>query len=67
MPEPPLTDRELRILRGVIDEHLYRESRARFLGESWREGRAILVVVAGVVLFGLQIAVLVVALRTGHR
>ena len=50
MPEPPLTDRELRILRGVIDEHLYREARGRFLGESWREGRAILVVVAGVVL-----------------
>jgi hypothetical protein len=66
VPEPPLSDRELRILRGVIDEHEYRAARDRFLGESWRGSRAIVIAIAGAMLFGLQVVTLVVAIRHGN-
>ncbi len=63
MAEPPLTDRELVIVRGLIDDHEYERARNRFLGESWRGSRAFFLVVAGILLFGLQVASLLVALR----
>lgn len=66
MHEPPLTDRELRIVRGMIDEHLYRQARSKFLGESWRDSRAVLAVLGAGVLFGVQVVTLIVAIR-GNR
>lgn len=65
MQEPPLNDRELRVVRGLIDDHLYDEARNRFLGESFRGGRAVVIAVAGILLFGLQVVTLIVALRHG--
>lgn len=47
MPEPPLNDRELRIVRGMLDEYEYgRQRRKRFLGELSMVERLILVVLA---------------------
>ena len=31
MPEPPFTDREVRVVRGMIDDYLYRHERDRRL------------------------------------
>ena len=64
--EPPLNDRELRIVRGMIDEHEYNRVRNRFLSDAWRDSRAVFAVFAGVVLALLQIATLLVALGI-HR
>ncbi len=65
MAEPPLTDRELVIVRGLIDDHEYERARNRFLGESWRGSRAVFLVIAGVLLFGLQVVTLIVSMRHG--
>jgi hypothetical protein len=35
---PPFTDREIRILRGMIDEHEYEQARRKFLGNITRGG-----------------------------
>lgn len=46
-PEPPLNDRELRILRGMLDEYEFdRKRRARFLGQLSGLERGVLVVLA---------------------
>lgn len=65
MQEPPLNDRELRVVRGMIDDHLYQEARNRFLGESFRGSRAVVLAIAGILLFGLQVVTLILALRHG--
>jgi hypothetical protein len=33
VPEPPFTDREVQVLRGMIDDHLYRATR----DQRWRK------------------------------
>jgi hypothetical protein len=65
MTESPLTDRELVILRGMIDDHEYRLVRRRMFGRWWRDGRVVTAVVAGGVLIALELIQIAVALRGG--
>ena len=64
--EPPLTDRELRILRGMLDEHEMRRIRRTILGEWWRDGKVVAAVLGAAVLVTLEVVQIVVALRSGH-
>jgi len=68
MPEPPLTERELRIVRGMIDDHEVRRIRRGIFGEWWRDGRVIAAVLAGAVLIALEVLQILVLLaqRAGH-
>jgi hypothetical protein len=63
--EPPLTERELRIVRGMIDEHEVRRIRRTVFGEWWRDGKVLAAVVGGCLLATLEVVQIVVALR-GH-
>jgi hypothetical protein len=49
----------------MIDDHLYRQGRDRFLRETWRDGRTVVVVAAASVMFMLQAASIVIAIRAG--
>ena len=40
--ERPLDDHELRIVRGMIDEHEYERNRRRFLGEVFGDARTVI-------------------------
>jgi hypothetical protein len=66
MAESPLTDREIVILRGMIDDHEYRLVRRRMFGKWWRDGRIVAAVTGGAVLITLELVQIVVALRGGH-
>lgn len=57
MPEPPLTDRELRIVRGMLDEHEYEMRRGAARRHFWTAGRVWFAFLLGIVLVVLQIAV----------
>lgn len=63
--ESPLSDRELSILRGMIDEYETRRVRRSLFGEWWRDGKVIAGVIAGAILVTLEIVQLVVALHGG--
>ena len=62
MPEPPLTDRELRIVRGMLDEHEYDMRRGAARRHFWTAGRVWFAFVLGLVLVVLQIVVAALAL-----
>ena len=63
--EPPLTERELKILRGMIDDHETRRIRRSLLGEWWRDGKVIAAVFGGLILVTLEVLQIYVTLR-GH-
>jgi hypothetical protein len=65
VPELPLTDREIRILRGMIDDHEFRRVRRRVFGEWWRDGRIVAAALAGGVLLTLEVLQIVVTFRGG--
>lgn len=54
-PEPPLTARELRIVRGMIDEFEYRLQRRRFGRTVLGDFRVMLALLGGTMLITLQI------------
>lgn len=55
MREQPLTDRELRIVRGMMDEYEYRRARGRVLGEWYKDARLLIASVTAAVILGLQV------------
>lgn len=61
--EPPLTDRELRIVRGMIDEYEVRRIRRGMFGEWWRDGKVVAAVLGGGILITLEVLQIVVMLR----
>jgi hypothetical protein len=65
MPERQLTDHELRIVRGMIDEHEDTLRRGRRRSAFWTRTRVNLAFALGLVLVLLQIVVAVITLR-GH-
>lgn len=65
-PQPPLTDRELRIIRGMIDEFEFRSARRRVLGGFVTDLRVVTVVLGGVILVALNAVTLILTL-TGRR
>jgi hypothetical protein len=64
MPERPLDERELRIVRGMIDDHEMRRIRRGIFGEWWRDGRVLFALLGGILLVTLQVLQVVVLL--GH-
>jgi hypothetical protein len=58
MPEPPLTQRELMILRGMIDEHEFAQMRGRYFRGLWRDSRVVVAALVGGVLIVLQLVTL---------
>ncbi len=65
-PQPPLTDRELRIIRGMIDEYDYRLTRRHQLGVVVGDVRVLIAIVAGILLIVLQ-AVSLALMLAGRR
>lgn len=65
MAEPPLTDRERRIIRGLIDDHEYRRVKRQVLGEWWKDSRLVVAVLGGAILLILEVVQIVVALHGG--
>lgn len=63
--EPPLTERELTILRGMIDDHETRRIRRGMFGEWWRDGKVIAAICGGAILVTLEVLQILVTLR-GH-
>lgn len=66
MAESPLSDRELTILRGMIDEYETRRIRRSIFGEWWRDGKVLAATFGGIVLGALEIAQLIATLHSGH-
>jgi hypothetical protein len=62
VPEPALTDTELRIVRGMIDEYRYDIERGRERRRALSTGEAILAAIVGVALVSLQLASLLIAI-----
>lgn len=54
MGESPLSDTEIRIVRGMIDEYQYGEARRRMFNEWWKDSRAILGVFGAMMLLVMQ-------------
>ena len=61
--EPALSQRELTIVRGMIDEHLYRERRSRFWASTFGDLRWVGVGIAGLTVFAVNVATLYVLVR----
>jgi len=61
----PLDDRELEIVRGMIDEYREHLERARIVREFWTKGRIIVVSTAAFLMWVVTIAAAIVQLR-GH-
>lgn len=62
----PLTEREIRVLRGMIDQYEYDENRQRFFHGVWTSGKAFLLVLAAVVTMVAQIATMIAVFTGGH-
>ena len=62
MPESPLTDTELRIVRGMIDEYRYDLERGRERRRALSTGEAVLAALVGVALVVLQILAVVLTI-----
>lgn len=54
--QPPLTDRELRILRGMLDDHEFRRRQREFWGTAFGDFRVIVGFVGALILIGVQAA-----------
>lgn len=63
MPEEPLTDAELRIVRGMIEEYDFAHKRNLLWSQRWKAGRVIALTILGIMLYMLQIVVAIVAIR----
>lgn len=66
MHEPPLTDRELKVLRGMLDEYQYSRSRRHVFAELWDDARGFAKFIAATSIVVLNI-VTVVLLLSGTR
>ena len=64
MGERPLDERELKIVRGMIDEYETRRIRRSLFGEWWRDGKVLVAVFGGAILVTLQVLQIIVLL--GH-
>jgi hypothetical protein len=64
--EAPLTDRELKILRGMLEEYSYRLRRRKALGDVFSDVRIGVGVTAALMVVAMQAAELFLIL-TGHR
>ena len=64
MPEPPLTDRELRIVRGMLDEYHYSMQRGQRRHREWSAARVGLVTFAAVVAGVAALGTFIIALLT---
>lgn len=53
--EPPLTERELTILRGMIDDHETRRIRRSMFGEWWRDGKVLVGALGFLILVTLEL------------
>ena len=65
MPERPLSDDELRKLRGMMDEYTFAERRRLLWSQRFRSGRLVLLTVLGVILYMTQLALAILALKGG--
>jgi hypothetical protein len=61
-----LSSEELVIVRELIAEYQYDQARSRFLGTTWKRGRAVLVGVAAVLVFTMQLVTTLVLVTGGH-
>lgn len=66
MGTPPLDQRELNILRGMIDEYMSSQYRRRFRRELFEDSKMMFAMVAATVLFLLNLATLILLLRHFH-
>lgn len=66
MPQTPLTERELTIVRAMIDEYERTYGRRRFFRETFGEFRGVVVFAGALLLVVLQIIAIYAALR-GHK
>lgn len=62
----PLTDTELRIVRGMIDEHRVAIDRGRRRDRTLSRGEKLLGALVGLALVALQFATFLVTLRHAH-
>lgn len=53
--EKPLSDQEIHVIRGMIDEYLYAERRRKAWRGRWSSGQRVIVVLAALVAFVLPL------------
>lgn len=63
MLEPQLTDLELRVVRGMIDEYRYHQQRGKVWRSWWTTGKIVVAVVSGVVVVVVQITTLILLIH----
>lgn len=51
------------MLRGMIDEYAYDQARSRFFRSTWKRGRAVVVALAAIAVFVMQLAAVILAAR----
>lgn len=66
MPEPPLREQEIRVLRGMMDEYTYGQARHRLFTQWWKDTGKLLAILGGFALLVLNVVQIVLALMQGH-
>ena len=66
MPESPLNEQELRILRGMIDQYEYGRARSRMFASWAKDTGKLLAILGGFTLIALNVVQVVLALMQGH-
>lgn len=64
MPEPPLADHELRVVRGMIDQYQHDRQRSLIVQEFFNDTRTVAVAVCGTVLLAVNIVTLIVLIHS---
>ena len=66
MRQDPLSDTELRVLRGMIDEYRYHEQRGRMWRSRWTFGKVLVAVLSGLAVFVVQLVTLIYLAQGGR-
>jgi len=64
--QDPLSDTELRVLRGMIDEYRYHEQRGRMWRSRWTFGKVLVAVLSGLAVFVVQLVTLIYLAQGGR-
>lgn len=54
------------VVREMIADYQYDQARSRFLGTTWKRGRAIIIGIAAVLVFTMQLVTTLVLVTGGH-
>ena len=66
MAEQPLRQDELKVLRAIIEEHRYQQSRNTFVTRFYSRSRLVVIFVVGLLMLGLQVTAVYYSSLNAH-